>query len=176
MTEQPGLPPEQVVAQQLAGQAELGQSTDAGATLEQIQAAQRAAILPYEEQLTAAMAQMASMQSQLRELQAGVSAAQQAAGPPAVEMYANGVAALLKAHAAASPDLPPGTFDGVIKTAGELQGAATQAVASQDPSAVHELAAEVTNWVKGFRGKHLDFSGLLADLELLAGAAAKLGA
>jgi hypothetical protein len=176
MTEQPGVPPEQVVAQQIAGQAELGQAGDAGATLEQIQAAQRAAILPYEQQLSDAMAQMREMQSQLAALQAGVSAAQQAAGPPAVELYANGAAALVRAHAAANPDLPPGTFDGVLKTAASLQDAATRAVTSQDPSEIRQLAGEIRDWVTSFRGKHLDFSGLLADLELLAGAVARLGA
>lgn len=175
MTETPGLPPQQVVAQQLAGAAEIGGTTDAGATLEQIQAAQRAAILPYETQLADAMAQMASMQSQLTALQAGVSAAQQAAGPPAVEMYANGAAALIKAHADANPDLGRDVFDGPLKTAAALTEAATASVTSQDPAEVHRLAAELTAWVKGFRGKHLDFSGLLADLELLGGAAAKLG-
>src|SRR5487761_1073798 len=147
MTENAGLPPAQAVAQQIAGQAELGTSTDAGATLEQIQAAQRAAILPYEQQLQAAMATMASMQTQLTQLQAGVSAAQQAGGPPAVEQYANGVATLVKAHADANPDLPAGTFDPVMKT-----------------------AADIKTWVTAFRAKHLDFSGLLADVELLGGA------
>src|SRR5487761_1815751 len=161
MTENAGLPPAQAVAQQIAGQAELGTSTDAGATLEQIQAAQRAAILPYEQQLQAAMATMASMQTQLTQLQAGVSAAQQAGGPPAVEQYANG-------------DLPAGTFDPVMKTAAALQAAATAAVTSQDPAEVHKLAADIKTWVTAFRAKHLDFSGLLADVELLGGAAARL--
>lgn len=178
MTETPGLPPDAAraaAAAQIAAQAaDIGGSKDAGPTLEQIQAAQRAAILPYEEQLAAAMATMAAMQRQMRELQAGVSAAQQAAGPPAVEQYANGVATLIKAHADSSPDLGPGFFDGALKTADALKAAATAAVTSQDPTEIHKLAGDVQDWITRFKGKHLDFSGLAADLELLTGAAAKL--
>lgn len=169
---------QQAAAAQLAAQAAETASAplDAGPTLEQIQQAQREAVLPYEQQLATAMQQIAAMQDALKGIQAGVSAAQQAAGPPAVEQYANGVHALIKAHAAANPDVDPGLFAGAIKASNELRAAATDAVASRDVSKVTELAAEVETWVSKFRGKHVDFSALRADLELLADAAAKLAA
>jgi hypothetical protein len=165
---------QQVAAQQLAAQAAAMPAADAGPTLEQIQQAQREAILPYENALQQAMDQMAALASQVKDLQAGVVAAQQAAGPPAVEQYANGVAALLKAHADANPDVPAGTFDDVRAAAGKLQQAATDAVTSRDPSEINGLAAQVTTWVDKYRGKHLDLSSLRADLELLGEAAARL--
>jgi hypothetical protein len=169
---------QQAAGEQLAQQAAATAAAplDAGPTLEQIQQAQREAILPYENALQQAMDQMAALASQVKDLQAGVQAAQQAAGPPAVEQYANGVAALVKAHADANPDLGPGAFAGALKAAGELKAAATEAVNSRDVGKVKELAAEVETWARNFRGKHLDMSALLADLELLGGAAAKLAA
>lgn len=162
--------------QEAAAQLQAGAQVpmDAGPTLEQIQQAQREAVLPYETQLADAMAAIAAMQAQLKDIQTGVTAAQQAAGPPAVEQYANGVAALVRAHAAASPDLDPAVFAGAIKAAGELTAAATDAVTSRDVSKVQELGAEIETWVSRFRAKPLDFSGLRADLELLAGGAEKL--
>lgn len=163
-----------VAGDQLAQAAAQPIPTDAGPTLEQIQQAQRAAILPYEQTLASAMEQIKQLQSQLADVQSNVTLARQAAGPPAVEQYANGVAALVKAHAAANPDLGPEAFAGVIKAAGELQSAATEAVSSRDVTKLNELRAEVETWVSHFRGKHLDFSSLRADLELLAGAAIKL--
>lgn len=148
---------------------------DAGPTLEQIQQAQREAVLPYETAVQDLIRQNAAMQDQLKAALEGIATAQQAAGPPAVEQYANGVHALIKAHAAANPDLGPEAFAGALKAANELTAAATEAVSSRDVSKVHELAAEIDTWVTKFRGKHLDFSSLRADLELLAGAAVKLG-
>ncbi len=170
--------PEEVAGQQLAAQAAeaASQPLDAGPTIEQIQQAQREAVLPYETAVQDLIAQNAAMQDQLKAALAGIASAQQAAGPPAVEQYAGGVAALVKAHAHANPDLDPAYFAGAIKAADELKAAATEAVASRDPAKVTELAAEVHTWVKKFRGKHLDFSSLLADLELLGEAAAKLAA
>lgn len=166
-----------IAGEQLAQQAaeQRAVPVDAGPTLEQIQQAQREAVLPYETQMADMLAQMQAMKDQLAQVQAGVTAAKQAAGPPAVEQYANGVAALVKAHADANPDLDPAVFAGALKAAGELKAAATDAVVSQDASKVKELAAEVETWVSKFRGKHLDFSSLRADLELLAEAALKLG-
>lgn len=160
---------------QLAGQAATAPAPDAGPTLEQIQQAQREAVLPYEQQLAAVMAEMEKLRATVADTQAGVSAARQAAGPPAVELYANGTAALLKAHADANPDMGPEHFAGALATAGELQAAATDAVSSGDVSKVTQLRDEVLAWVHGPHGKHLDFSGLLADLELLGQAVAKLG-
>ena len=168
----------QAAGEQLAQQAAQTAAVplDAGPTLEQIQQAQREAVLPYERALQQAIDQMASLASQVKDLQAGVAAAQQAAGPPAVEQYANGVAALVKAHADANPDLGPGHFAGALKAATELKAAATEAVNTRDVSKMSDLAAEVETWARNFRGKHLDMSSLLADLELLGGAAAKLAA
>jgi hypothetical protein len=162
--------------QEAAAQLQAGAQVpmDAGPTLEQIQQAQREAVLPYETQLSDAMAAIAAMQAQLKDIQTGVAQANAAAGPPAIEQYASGVATLVKVHAAASPDLDPAVFAGAIKASNELTAAATDAVTSRDVSRVNELAAEIETWVSKFRAKPLDFSGLRADLELLAGAAEKL--
>ena|SRR5258708_22318692 len=167
---------EEVAGQQLAEQAAeaASQPLDAGPTIEQIQQAQREAVLPYETAVQDLIAQNAAMQEQLKAALAGIASAQQAAGPPAVELYAGGVAALVQAHANANPDLDPAYFAGAIKASNELKAAATEAVMSRDPAKVDELAAEVHTWVAKFRGKHLDFSSLLADLELLGEATAKL--
>lgn len=165
----------QAAGQQLQAQAELGVSTDAGPTLEQIQAEQRAALLPFEQQLADQMKTIQALQAQMAEQARQLEAQKNIAGPPAVEQYANTAAALVKAHADANPDLDPAVFAGPLATAQALQAAATAAVTSQDPAELHTLGAELKNWITGFRGKHLDFSGLLADLELLAGAAYKLG-
>ncbi len=170
--------PEEIAAEQFAAHAAAAAvaPVDAGPTIEQIQQAQREAVLPYETAVQDLITQNAAMQEQLKAALAGIASAQQAAGPPAVELYAGGVAALVKAHANANPDLDPAYFAGAIKASNELKAAATEAVTSRDTATVKELAAEVHTWVKTFRGKHLDFSALLADLELLGEAAAKLAA
>lgn len=167
---------QQLAGQQLAAQAAETASAplDAGPTLEQIQQAQREAVLPYEQGLADAMAQIKALQGQLAGIQAGVTAAQQAAGPPAVEQYANGVAALLKAHADANPDVPAAAFTPALEAATQLKAAATDAVTSRDPSALTDLAATVERWASRGVGKHIDFSSLRADLELLGEAAARL--
>lgn len=170
-------PPQAVAAagEQIAAQAELGSTTDAGPTLEQIQAEQRAALLPFEQQLAAQMETIKSLQAQMADQARQIEAQKNIAGPPAVEQYANTAAALVKAHADANPDLGPDVFAGPLATAAALKDAATAAVSSQDPTELSKLASEIEGWARSFRGKHLDLSGLLADLELLAGAAAKLG-
>lgn len=166
----------QAAGQQIQAQAELGVSTDAGPTLEQIQAEQRAALLPFETALAEQMKTIQALQSQMAEQARQLEVQKNVAGPPAVEQYANTAAALVKAHADANPDLDPAVFAGPLATAAALKTAATDAVTSQDPSELHKLGGELKDWITSFRGKHLDFSALLADLELLAGAAAKLGA
>jgi hypothetical protein len=171
---------QQVAAEQLAGQAAAAPAPDAGPSIEQMQQENREVLLPMEQQITEMMAQFQASQDrqaqQIADLQTALSAARQQAGPPAVEQYANGVASLLKAHAAANPDLPAGTFDDVRAVAGKLQDAATDAVTSRDPSEIQALAAQVTGWVDRYRGKHIDLSSLRADLELLGEAAARLAA
>lgn len=170
--------PSQAVAaagQQIAGQAELGTSIDAGPTLEQIQAEQRAALLPFEQALATQMETIKALQAQMADQARQIEAQKNIAGPPAVEQYANTAAALVKAHADANPDLGPDVFAGPLATAAALKQAATAAVTSQDPTELQKLGSEIDRWARTFKGKHLDLSGLLADLELLAGAAAKLG-
>jgi hypothetical protein len=169
---------QQIAGEQLAGQAAAAPAPDAGPSLEQMQQESREVLLPMEQQVENMMAEFRAAQdkqaAQIADLQNQLSAARQQAGPPAVEQYANGVAALLKAHQAANPDVPPGTFDDVRAAAAKMQQAATDAVTSRDPSELNGLAAQVTSWADRYRGKHLDLSSLRADLELLGEAAARL--
>lgn len=171
---------QQVAAEQLAGQAAAAPAPDAGASIEQMQQDNREVLLPMETRINEMMEAFQSSQTtqaaQIAELQKQLAAARDQAGPPAVEQYANGVAALLKAHAAANPDVPAGTFDDVRAVAGQLQQAATDAVTSRDPSELNALAARVTRWADRYAGKHIDLSSVRADLELLGVAAARLAA
>jgi hypothetical protein len=171
---------QQVAAEQIAGQAAAAPAPDAGPSIQQMQQENRDVLLPMEtrinEMMEAFQASQSTQAAQIADLQKQLAAARDQAGPPAVEQYANGVAALLKAHAAANPDVPAGTFDDVRAVAGQLQQAATDAVASRDPSELSELAARVTAWADKYRGKHIDLSSVRADLELLGEAAARLAA
>ena len=167
-------------ARQLAAQADAAPPVDAGASLEQMQSAAREVLLPMEQRINDLMAQFQASQAEqartVADLQSQLASAKASAGPPAVELYAAGVAALVKAHADANPDLGPAVFAEPLAVAAQLKDAATEAVTSRDPAKVTELAGVITGWVARFRGKHLDFSGLLADLELLDEAAARLAA
>ena len=167
-------------ARQLAAQADAAPPVDAGASLEQMQSAAREVLLPMEQRINDLMASFAASQEQqakvVADLQSQLASAKASAGPPAVELYANGVAALLKAHADANPDLGPGVFAEPLLVADQLKAAATEAVTSRNATQVSELAGVIQGWAARFRGKHLDFSGLLADLELLDEAAARLAA
>ena len=188
MTEQPQAPYGQmtagqaaaVAASQLADQAaaSAAASTDAGPSVEQMQADQRQVLLPMEQRINEMMAAFQTSQDQqakqIAELQAALAAARQAAGPPAVEQYANGVAALIKAHANANPDLPGEHFSDALGAAEQLKAEATAAVASRDTTQVESLARLIETWARKFRAKHLDMSALLADLELLGEASARL--
>ena len=180
MTESTGFGPDDVVRDQLAGQAAAAPAADAGASLEQMQADQRSVLLPMEtkinEMMAAFQAQQDSQASQIKELQSALAAAKASAGPPAVELYAGGVAVLLKAYSDANPDLGPAAFAAPLAAAAQLKDAATAAVTSRDASKITELAGTIEGWVARFKGKHLDFSALLADLELLGEAAARLAA
>lgn len=169
---------QQVAAEQLAGQAAAAPAPDAGPSIEQMQQDTREVLLPMETRINDMMkafeASQTQQAAQIADLQRQLAAARDQAGPPAVEQYANGVAALLTAHAAANPDVPAGTFDDVRAVAGQLQQAATDAVTSRDPSKINELAARVTSWADRYSGKHIDLSSVRADLELLGEAAARL--
>src|SRR5260370_27651270 len=100
---------EEVAGQQLAEQAAeaASQPLDAGPTIEQIQQAQREAVLPYETAVQDLIAQNAAMQEQLKAALAGIPAAQQAAGSPAGGPYAGGGAALGPGAAATAPRPAP---------------------------------------------------------------------
>ena len=111
---------------------------------------------------------------QIADLQSQLAAARQAAGPPAVEQYANGVHALIKAHADANPDVPRDAFADALGAAAQLREEATAAVTSRDTAKVESLANRIEGWARTFSGKHLDFSALRADLALLAEACARL--
>lgn len=169
---------QQVAAAQLAAQAQAAPPVDAGASLEQMQATAREVLLPMEQRINDLMASFAASQEQqakvVADLQSQLASAKASAGPPAVELYAGGVAALLKAHADANPDLGPAVFAEPLAVAAQLKDAATEAVTSRNPEKVGELAGVIEGWVARFRGKHLDFSSLLADLELLSEAAGRL--
>ena len=171
---------QQAAGQQLAQQAAAAPGTDAGPSLEAMQAAQREVLLPMETRVNELMAAFQASQDaqarQIAELQAQLAAARQDAGAPAVEQYANGVQTLIKAHADANPDVDRARFAPALELAGALQSAAADAVASRDPARLQELAARVEQWANRGVGKHLDLSGLRADLELLGEAAARLAA
>jgi hypothetical protein len=167
-------------AGQLAAAAEQGPGVDAGESLEQMQQRQREVLLPMEEQIQGMMAafkeQQDTMAAQIAALQAQLATAQAAAGPPAVEQYAGGVATLVKAHADANPDLPRDVFAPALAAAAKLKEAATAAVTSRDTGDLQQIAGDVRKWATTFRGKHLDMSSLLADLDLLGEAATRLAA
>jgi hypothetical protein len=171
---------QRVAGEQLAAQATAATPTDAGPSLEAMQSDQRQVLLPMEERVNQMMAEFqrsqAEQAAQIAQLQDQLAAARQDVGAPAVELYANGVAALVKAHADANPDVDRARFAPALDLAGQLQKAATDAVASRDPSKVQELAAKVEQWAARGVGKHLDLAGLRADLELLGEAAARLAA
>lgn len=183
MTESTGFPPDAaaaVAAEQLAQQAAAVPAPDAGPSLEQMQSEQRTVLLPMEQQIQSMMTEFADQQTQMaaqiKALQAQLADAKASAGPPAVEQYAQGVAALVKAHADANPDVGRDVFAPALAAADKLKTAATAAVTSRDTAELEQLAGQVSHWVKTFRGKHIDFSGLLADLELLGEAAIRLAA
>lgn len=167
-------------AEQLAAAAAAAPSGDAGPSIEAMQAQAREVLLPMERRIDAMMAQFEATRAesarQIAELQAQLASAKASAGPPAVEQYANGVATLIKAHADANPDLGAEPFAAALDAAAKLQAAASEAVTSRDPAQVTQLAGQLEKWAARFRGKHLDFSSLLADLELLDEAAARLAA
>lgn len=182
MTEPPVTPGDaaRMAAQQLqdqAGQA-AGAGTDAGPSLEQMQAQNREVLLPMEERINEMMAAFQQSQDaqarQIADLQSALAAARQAAGQPAVEQYANGVHALIKAHADANPDVPRDAFADALGAAEQLKQEATAAVTSRDTAKVGSLAQRIDTWARDFSGKHLDFSALRADLALLGEACARL--
>ena len=183
MSEQQGFSAEQAsqaAGEQLAQAAAATPAADAGPTVEQIQSEHRGALLPAEQQISDMMAQFQAQQdamaAQIAKLQSQLADAKNAAGPPAVEQYANGVAVLVKAHADANPDLPRDVFAPALAAADQLKSAATDAVTSRDPSELTRIAGQVEQWATRFRGKHIDFSSLRADLELLGEAAIRLAA
>lgn len=167
-------------AEQLAAQAAASPGVDAGESVEQMQASQREVLLPMEQQIqdmmAAFQAQQAQMAAQIAQLQNQLATAQAGIGPPAVEQYAQGIATLLKAHADANPDVGRDTFKPALEAADKLKAAATAAVTSRDTADMEKIAGEVRQWVGRFRGKHLDWSSVLADLDLLGEAAVRLAA
>lgn len=192
MGQPPPYPPEQAppvnqqqaaaaAGEQLAAAAAAAPTVDAGESLEQMQAEQRTVLLPMEQQIqdmmAAFQAQQSQMADQIASLQRQLAGAQAAIGPPAVEQYAGGVATLLKAHADANPDVGREVFAPALAAAAKLRDAATEAVTSRDTGELEQLAGQIRQWVTVFRGgKHIDFSSVVADLELLGEAAARLAA
>ena len=167
-------------ADQLQAAAAAQPAPDAGQSIEQMQQTNREVLLPMETRINDLMATFQASQdsqaAQIADLQRQLAAARDQAGPPAVEQYAKGVATLLQAHAAANPDLPPGTFTPALEAASKLQAAATDAVASRDPADLEKLSGQVQAFVNKGVGKHIDWSAVRADLELLGEAAARLAA
>jgi hypothetical protein len=171
---------QQAAADQLAAQAAAAPATDAGASVEQMQAEHRDVLLPMETRINDLIAGFQAAQTQqaaqIAALQEQLAAARADAGAPAVEQYANGVATILKAHADANPDVDRARFAPALKAAADLQQAATDAVTSRDPGKLADLADSIERWAAKGVGKHLDLSSLRADLELLGEAAARLAA
>jgi hypothetical protein len=154
----PGQPPvvDPVYAAQAAQAVEQvqggDQSTDAGASIEEIVAARvRAALSGFEQDLAAHMKAaedaFASNQSVIDSLTRQLATVRAQAGPPVGTLLANSLAQRVQAIASANPDLPAGHFAGVISQAQSL-AEATQAVANGNgnPDEVERLANGIGAW------------------------------
>lgn len=128
------------------------QSTDAGASLEEIVAARvRAALSDFEHDLSAHMAAaqtaFESNQATIDSLTRQLATVRAQAGPPVGTLLAKSLATRVQSIADANPDLPAGHFAGVISQAQSL-AEATDAVAAGkgDPAEVERLANGIGAW------------------------------
>lgn len=176
-------------AGQAVQQVQGGPQADAGESLAKMDLSKAAPRLPAEDVMDELMRQqrefadqLAGMRKQLDTAQRDAAAVRSLTGPPLVTTYADGVAAKMRSHAAANPDVPPGHFDQVIGQAEELAKSA-RALAEGTAEAgdkIGGLAGKVERFLTRTHqvtsGKHLDFSAVLSELELVLHEAEQLGA
>ena len=149
----PGDPRYQAAAAQAVGAVQApDQGTDAGETVEQMQAtAVRAAMSDYEQKLKdmmdAAEKQNAQWQQQFAAMSRQLASVQQQAGPPVATLLADSLATRVASIAAANPDLGAQHFSGVLSQAQTLAAEVKDVAAGQgDPHRVEQLAAGIASW------------------------------
>ncbi len=183
-------PPPQYTQAQAAQAVETVQhdyGSSAGESLGKMDLSRAAPQLPAESVMDQLMAQfkalseqVASMQGQLDSTQRDAAAARAFAGPPALNVNADNVAALLEGHRNANPDVPAGHFDKALADARDLAKAA-HGLSDGEGSAddVHGLADRLERFLTRVHrrrsGKVLDFSSLLDALETVREEADKAG-
>lgn len=186
MTENAGyqqpVTPEQAqaaAAAQLAAQAAAAPAPDAGQTVSQVAAdVQRDVLLPMETKISEMMAAFKASQdtqaAQIKALQAQLAAANAAVGEPELTAHADGLAGLLTAHSAVFGH--PDVYKPVLTAAADLQTAAKDTVAGTAGAAgkVTGLAGEVGKWLGKLPARDGDFGSVLASLESIGLAVAKL--
>lgn len=151
MADQPQFTPAQ--AAQAVGQVQApDQGTDAGASVEEMQAqAVRAALGEFEQQLQAQMKQaqeqFAGQQATIEALTRQLSTVRAQAGPPVAHLLADSLATRVQSIAQAHPDLGAQHFAGVLSQAQSLADE-VKAVAGGQGSAgrVEQLAHGVAAW------------------------------
>jgi hypothetical protein len=142
----------------------------------------REVLLPMESKIDDLVAKFAAesktQAAQIRALQAQLSGAQQAAGVPDVQKYADAVRDRL-ANAAELSGMPGEHWAPVLEQAGKLATAAKQAVQDQDGSGLEKGMAAVERWITRTHPRTSSqtiehFPAVLSDLDELATAAERL--
>jgi hypothetical protein len=142
----------------------------------------REVLLPMEQKIDDLVARFsqesASQGALIKALQAQLAGAQQSAGVPDVQKYAEAVRDRL-ANAAELSGMPADHWAGILETAGQLAGDAKTAVQAQDGSGLDKGIAAVERWVTRTHGRLSNqkiehFPAVLSDLDELATAAARL--
>lgn len=160
MSDQPTFTPAEATA--AVGQVQSDPGTDAGPTVEQIQAqAVRAAMSDYESKLAAMMKaadeQAASFSRQFDLMNRQLATVREQAGPPVAGLLANSLATRVQSIAIAHPDLGALHFAGVIGQAQQLADEVKAVAAgSGDTARAEQLAHGVAAW---FTRAHPRLSG-----------------
>lgn len=192
MTDQPGADPRYAAqaAQAVGAVQNSDQGTDAGVSVEEMQAqAVRAAMTDYEQRLkdmmAAAESQSAAWAKQFDAMQRQLASVRAQAGPPVATLLADSVATRLDSIAKANPDLGAQHFAGVVSQA-QLLAEEVKAVAGGggDLGRAEQLVHAVDAWFhrvhprasgKVLEGAHAavdELERILDELPALAGAAA----
>lgn len=143
----------QAAAAQAVGQVQAtDQGTDAGETVQEMQAgAVRASMSDYEAKLAAMMKaadeQQAAWAKQFDLMQRQLATVQQQAGPPVAHLLAQSLATRVKSIAAANPDLAAQHFSGVISQTETLADEVKSLAAGNgDAGRVEQLANGILSW------------------------------
>jgi hypothetical protein len=156
VTNQPGNPADPAytaaAAQAVGAVQQPDQGTDAGETVEQMQAAAvRAAMSDYEAKLQAMITESERQHDEWAKqfglMQRQLATVQQQAGPPAAHLLAESLATRIDSIAKANPDLPAQHFAGVLSQAQSL-AEEVKAVGSGngDAARAEQLAGGITAW------------------------------